>query len=208
MTSVPRPTRERAFKAAIQKIDEPLFKSRGLHIKAWGTGRENEQLKITLRIGDATENVAWLKVIIFNNNELEFLEGRTREMYRRRGYGTIIRTLACKAAKDLGFKQITQISAAVTKKNVENSLKSMEARRKLKNAGPNNNIENLKKAAAWRPVSAYIMNKLGFQINNNVNSNNVKVYTENRTLNLKNKNLRNLPTPKLNAVVRGILNAT
>jgi hypothetical protein len=207
MTSVPRPTRERAFKAAIQKIDEPLFKARGLHIRAWGTGREQELLKITLRIGDATENVAWLRVVIFNN-ELELLEGRTREMYRRRGYGTIIRALVCKAAKDLGFKQIRQISAALTKKNVENSVKSMEARRKLKTAGPNNNNENLKKAAAWRPVSAYIMNKLGFQINNNVNSNNVKVYTENRTLNLKNKNLRNLPTPKLNAVVRGILNAT
>jgi hypothetical protein len=115
MTSVPRPTRERAFKAAIQKIDEPLFKARGLHIRAWGTGREQELLKITLRIGDATENVAWLKVVIFNN-ELEILEGRTREMYRRRGYGTIIRALVCKAAKDLGFKQIRQISAALTKK--------------------------------------------------------------------------------------------
>ena len=203
MASVRRPTRERAFKAAIKELDEPLFKSKGIHITAGGTGREGDRVKIALRDKDNTTDIARLNIMIYMD-VLELDKGWTPAQYQRQGYGTIIRALVCKVAKDLGYKKIQQISAAITKNNLEKSMKAMEARRKLKNAGPNNNIENLKKAASWRPDSAYIMNKLGFQINNRANVNNQKmvVYTESRTLHL------NTPTPKLNAVVRGILNSS
>jgi hypothetical protein len=201
MASVPKPTAERAFKAAIQKIDESLFKSKGIHIKARGTGHAGHSLRVTLRFGDVAKNIAWLDVIIFNASVLVLEEGWTVASQRGKGYGTILRALVCKAAKNIGLVRIEQLSSALTEENMANSAKAMEARRKLKNAGPNNNIENLKKAASWRPVSAYIMNKLGFEINKRENSSqSKKYYSESRSLNLKYG-----PTPKLNAVVNAIL---
>jgi len=200
MASVRKPTMERAFKAAIKELDELLFKSKGIHIKAWGTGHAGDSLRVTLRFGDVAKNIAWMDVIIFNAGVLSLEEGWTVAAQRGKGYGTILRALVCKAAKKIGLVRVEQLSGALTEKNRANAAKAMEAHRKLKNVAPNNNIENLKKAASWRPVSAYIMNKLGFEINKRENPNQGKVYTESRTLHLKNA-----PTPKLNALVNAIL---
>jgi hypothetical protein len=201
MTSVPKPTAERALKSAIKEIDESLFKSKGIHIRVRGSGKKGFHLRVTLVSEDS--EIAWVYVVIFDQNVLVLEEGWTVASQRGKGYGTILRALVCKAAKNIGLARIEQLSGALTEENMVNSAKAMEARRKLKNAGPNN-IQNLKKAASWRPVSAYIMNKLGFEINKRENSSqSKKYYSESRTLHLKN-----VPTPKLNAVVRGILNTT
>ena len=96
------------------------------------------------------------------------------------GYGTILRALIVHAAKKLGYNKVLQTSAYVTN---ENNLKFI-------------------KGEITRPVSAWIMNKLGFNINKVIKEPGTnKIKYEERVLILKNRN-----TPKLNAVVREIFN--
>ena len=95
------------------------------------------------------------------------------------GYGTIIRALVLHAARKIGCMAAIQDSAIVSNEN-----KNKFARGNLK-----------------RPVSAWIMNKLGFSVNSvNKEPGTNKIKSEHRTLRL-NKN-----TPQLNAVIRNILN--
>ncbi len=198
-----RVTTERALKKAINDFDEPLFRARGIHIIAFGTGRRGSVVKATLTLEDTKKTVAWIDVTVddTNNGKNEFLkinEGWTPVAYRRKGYGTIIRALVCKAAKNIGLVSVEQMSSALERNNANMAKKVANAYNKLRNPGPNNNIASLKKIVEWRPPSAYIMNKLGFnktQMNVGYNS-----YSEYRTL-----KLGNLPTPKLNAVVQSIL---
>lgn len=78
---------------------------------------------------------------------------------------------------------------------------ALNARLALRKASTNNLI----KTATWRPVSAYIMNKLGFE--GGPNKNNLYFIGENRKLFFKkptNSGFVNNPTPKLNAVVNAV----
>lgn len=93
------------------------------------------------------------------------------------GYGTILRAIIVHAAKKLKFLGATQNSVLVSKEN----------------------HNKFNKGIIKRPASAWIMNKLGFNIENvNIIPGTNKVKAEHRVLRLKNA------TPKLNAVIRNI----
>ena len=110
--------------------------------------------------------------------------GNSRPANNSPGYGTIIRAFICAAAKKLGAIGVTQTSAYMSNKNKAAAL-----------AG------TLK-----QPVSAYIMNKLGFNKNTNRNNSNT-LAPHSRQLLFKNVkgDWSNIPTPSLNAVMNGIL---
>lgn len=138
-------------------------------------------------------------------------KGWTGDAYRRKGYGTVIRALVCEAVKQAAKKiqanvVIEQVSTALEENNLRKSISAVVARTQLAQRGPGNNNKNLKNAASWRPVSAYIMNKLGFERVTNNAPNNSTNTTELRLLKLKNNSGQMLPTPKLNAVVNWVLN--
>jgi hypothetical protein len=111
-------------------------------------------------------------------------KGNLRPTNNGPGYGTIIRAFVCAAAKKLGAIGVDQSSAFLSVNNKSAAL-----------AG------TLK-----QPVSAYIMNKLGF--NKNLERNGVNpLAPHSRVLLFKNVkgNWTNRPTPELNAVMNTIL---
>ena len=209
----------RSLVQAIQNLDAPLFRVRGLHISATAkNGGVSAELK------DATgERIAWMSMDTYEGNgykSLSFEEGYTRSNLRTDpnksknkdlGYGTILRAVLAKAAKDAGFIGIEQRSKPITPENRAKGWNALNARAKLKKSPPNNSKQrnNLLKTATWRPVSAYIMNKLGFEGGRTKNNmlNELYVVGENRKLFFKkptNSGFVNQPTPKLNAVVNAV----
>ena len=114
--------------------------------------------------------------------------GNLRPVNNGPGYGTIIRAFVCAASKKLGAIGVNQSSAFLSNKNKAAAL-----------AG------TLK-----QPVSAYIMNKLGF--NKNLNRNSTKPLASHARVlyfkNVKTGSFANLPTPALNSVMRNIMRNT
>jgi len=111
-------------------------------------------------------------------------KGNLRPTNNGPGYGTIIRAFVCAASKKLGAIGVNQSSAFLSKNNKAAAL-----------AG------TLK-----QPVSAYIMNKLGFNKNLNRNGTN-PLAPYSRVLYFKNitsGTWANLPTPALNSVMKNI----
>ena len=207
----------KGFIDTVKNLDDRLFRSRGLHINAVQSNTNEDKITITLTAGDGTR-IAWIKTDLRGMSSkyppvIELSYGWTEESFRRNvskprngpGYGTILRALVCKAAKDAGFAGVQQTSSPITNRDKANAAAALNARKKL--AAGNANA-NTKKKAAWRPVSSYIMNKLGFEQNENRFNHN-QVY-ENRRLFFKYPNannvLKNRPTPALNAIVSEILN--
>lgn len=208
----------KGFIDAVNNLDDRLFKARGLHINAAQPNINNKyKIVVTLTAGDGTK-IAYIQTDMRGMGtvnqyppSLDLAYGWTEEGFRRNitkprsgpGYGTILRALVCKAAKDAGLLGVTQTASAVTNRDKVNAAAAVNARRKI-NAGATNN--NLKRKAAWRPVSAYIMNRLGFNENKN-RWNHIYGYEE-RLLWFKrpdaNNVLRNSPTPKLNATINEI----
>jgi len=111
--------------------------------------------------------------------------GNLRPANNGPGYGTIIRAFMCAASKKLGAAAVNQTSDFMSNKN-----KAAATAGTLK-----------------QPVSAYIMNKLGFNKNLNRNKND-PLAPHARVLyfkNLKSGNFSNIPTPALNAVMNDIM---
>lgn len=223
---------------AIKNLDAPLFRARGVHITASVTNNNGER-EIIAALTDANgEKIAWMEIYVYKGvtedgkpwKSVSFEEGWTRANLRRNltkpknknrdmGYGTILRAVLAKAAKDAGFIGIEQTSAALTNENKIKSNAALAARKRLKNSPPTNakELNNLTKIAMWRPVSAYIMNKLGFEGGYGGDSkallNKLVTTGESRKLwftrmvpGRYNKYVFvNNPTPKLNAVVNAVL---
>lgn len=111
--------------------------------------------------------------------------GNLRPVNNGPGYGTIIRAFICAASKKLGALATTQTSAFLNQKNKQAAI-----------AGTLN-----------QPVSAYIMNKLGFSKNTNRNLTDPLAPHERKLFykNMKVNNWPNLPTPELNSVMNSII---
>jgi len=222
---------------AIRKLDAPLFRARGIHITAEAVNNtNNRERELIAALTDANgERIAWMEIYIYQGTEngkiwksISFEEGWTRANLRRNlnkpknknrdmGYGTILRAVIAKAAKDAGFVGIEQTSAALTNENKTKSNAALAARKRLKNSPPTNakELNNLTKVAMWRPVSSYIMNKLGFEggyggnkaLLNRLNSTGEtrKLWFSRPVPGRYNKYVFvNQPTPKLNAVVNAV----
>ena len=113
----------------------------------------------TLKVKNGNKNAATLKYFLDKNDgELLLSEGRTHPDYQKRGLGTKLRALVILAAYLGGYKKAVQTSTNLNKMT-----------------------------PGERPISAKIMNKLGFKINRIYNNK-----SENRTLNLNNTSMRNI----------------
>ena len=93
-----------------------------------------------------------------DDGEVWLASGRTYTNFQRRGLGTKLRAIVLVAAYGAGFKKAVQTSTNVNKMR-----------------------------PGQRPISAYIMNKLGFRIER-VHGN----LSENRTLNMNNNSIRKI----------------
>lgn len=180
------------FAQAINEVSPILTEKRGVAIVAAVTSGEYPTHSIKL-VKDG-KDIAGMKVHVdvrIQNGrvsrELELSSGWTLPNYAKNGpmrpsngpgYGTILRALIVSVAKKEGFIAVTQTSAIVSPEN-----KNRFARGLIN-----------------RPASAWIMNKLGFNIKNvNRDPVNGRVKAENRVLKL------NKSTPKLNAITRNVL---
>ena len=182
------------FTSTINEMSPRLLAARGVEIRAGrknasGTIHEIELVKDGKFIAglEVSIEIAWVKYTPYVTINLE--SGYTVSNYSKTGplrpvngpgYGTMLRALVVDAAKKLGYAHAYQGSAIVSN---ENNVK-------------------FTRGEITRPVSAWIMNKLGFNINRVFREpGETKIHSENRSLALKNRN-----TPKLNAVVREIFN--
>lgn len=189
----------------INEFDAPLFRARGLHIRA-ARGRTFEDINIALINEDGVE-VATMQVYTRAQRRLAPLKtielslGFTDPAHQRQGLGTILRALICEAAREAGYDGVTQFSTAIAANNVGNSNRALWARRRLLFGPRPSNNSQMRKNANWRPGSAYIMNKLGF----NIRYKDPDRTYEDRILYFVNVNTGNMrPTPKLNSVVKWV----
>jgi hypothetical protein len=188
------------FTSAVNDMSPILFEKRGIEIRATTKPQNNNRKSFSTHFIALVKNDkniagmdAGIKVSVQEgkmNSWVELNSGWTHRNYSKTGplrptngpgYGTIIRALIVNAAKKIGCMGAMQNSAIVSNEN--------------KNKFANGRIS--------RPVSAHIMNKLGFNtksVEKEPGTNRIK--SEHRFLRL------NTNTPKLNAVVRNILAAS
>lgn len=113
----------------------------------------------TIKIRNGNKNAAKLNYFLDKNDGEIFLsEGRTYAGYDKRGIGTKLRALVLYAAYLNGFKKAVQISTNLNKMT-----------------------------PGQRPISARIMNKLGFKVNKIHNNK-----SENRSLNLNKSSMNKI----------------
>ena len=113
----------------------------------------------TVKVRNGNKNAATLNYFLDKNDgEVLLAEGRTYENYQGRGIGTKLRAMVIYAAYLAGFKKVVQTST------------------NLNRMTPGN-----------RPISAKIMNKLGFKVNKIHNNK-----SENRSLNLNNRSMNKI----------------
>jgi hypothetical protein len=182
------------FTTAINEMSPSLSKKRGIEIHAEPKPQNGAYSTHFIALVKNGKNIAGMDAAIRVNMEegkvikwIELNSGWTLPNYSKNGplrptngygYGTILRAILVYVAKKFGCTAAIQDAAIVSKEN--------------KNKFARGNIK--------RPVSAWIMNKLGFNVesvNKEPGTNRIK--SEHRILRL-NRN-----TPKLNAVVRNIL---
>lgn len=189
--------RNERFALAINAVSPLLEQTRGVAIVAISKARNNNSRTspIVVSLVKNGTKIAEMEADAYtaeNNNGvahriLELESGWTLANYSKTGpmrpvngpgYGTILRALIVAVAKKEGFSLARQESAIVSQEN----------KQKFANGKIN------------RPVSAWIMNKLGFGINSvsKLEGTN-RITGESRSLNLRKA------TPKLDAVVREIL---
>jgi hypothetical protein len=180
----------------------PILQKRNVEVKCI-PGSDNSKYDFIIKFIDRANGntIAELNCAISMHSADKFFFttkislGRTENRYSKSGnlrptnngpgYGTIIRAFFCAASKKLGAVAVTQSSSFLTNQNKAAAL-----------AG------TLK-----QPVSAYIMNKLGFNKNTNRNVNN-PLNNHTRVLffkNFKTGTFANLPTPALNSVMSNIM---
>lgn len=120
---------------------------------------KREHGEYTLKLRNGNTNAATLSYFLDENDgELWLSEGRTHADYQKRGLGTKLRALVILAAYLGGFKKAVQTSTNLNKMTPGN-----------------------------RPISAKIMNKLGFKVNKIHNNK-----SENRSLNLNNTSMNKI----------------
>lgn len=181
------------FTRAVNDISPILMARRGLEIHATAKPNNKYSTHFISLIKDGKEIAGMSCGVRVHVNrgsvstELELASGWTLPNYSKNGplrpnsgpgYGTILRAIIVHVGKKLKFQAATQDSAIVSNEN-----KNKFARGIIK-----------------RPASAWIMNKLGFNIEsqNKVPGTN-KIQSEHRVLRLNRR------TPKLNAIVRNVL---
>jgi hypothetical protein len=181
------------FTQAVNDISPILMAKQGIEIRVTPKLNNGYSTHFVALVKDGKE-IAGMSCVVHvhmdggrMSKELELASGWTLPNYSKNGplrpssgpgYGTILRAILVHVAKKLNFFAAIQDAAVVSAEN-----KNKFARGIIK-----------------RPASAWIMNKLGFNIQsqNKVPGTN-KIQSEHRVLRL-NRN-----TPQLNAIVRNIL---
>lgn len=188
-----RPIINNKFTKAVNDISPVLMAKRGLEIQATLKQNSRYSTHFVALVKDGKQIAGMSCAVRVHvdrgrvSNELELASGWTLPNYSKNGplrpnsgpgYGTILRAILVHVAKKLKFQGAIQDSAIVSNEN-----KNKFARGIIK-----------------RPASAWIMNKLGFNIQsqNKVPGTN-KIQAEHRVLRL------NRGTPKLNAIISEVL---
>jgi hypothetical protein len=195
VTSAIRAIINKKFTQAVNDISPILMAKQGLEIHASSKPNNAYSTHFVSLVKDGKQ-IAGMSCAVrvhlegnLLNNELELASGWTLPNYSKNGplrpssgpgYGTILRAILVYVAKKLKFRASIQDSSIVSKEN-------------------KNKFEQ---GIIKRPVSAWVMNKIGFNIEsqNKVPGTN-KIKSEHRVLVLNRR------TPKLNAIIRNVLGA-